>query len=154
MRESAKEKHMLYYYSDKTKKYYETIDEFKEAEAQFDKENALDQKEEFNKVMSLYDNISTVRAEATKQVLAAEKAYDEAKEKFIEKYDRDTFIKLFNEYCGFVEDEPKDKKENTTSVKEDDAKRGGLYIYGCRYPSSFMFDEIMRIFGIDTDGDK
>ena len=146
---------MLYYYSDKTKKYYETIDEFNEAEAQFDKENSLDQKKEFDKVMSLYDNISTVRAEATKLVLLAEKAYDAAKAEFIEKYDKDTFIKLFNEYGGFVEDEPKDEEENTTSSKEDDAKKnGGLYIYGCRYPSSFIFDEIMRLFNMDTDGDK
>jgi hypothetical protein len=83
---------MLKTYSDKTKQYYNTIDEAKKAEADFDKNQletskATEEKKAAAKeVEDAYKHLLDVNKQASKMIDDAEKAYYASRQKFIDKY--------------------------------------------------------------------
>jgi hypothetical protein len=83
---------MLKTYSDKTKQYYNTIDEAKKAEADFDKNQletskATEEKKAAAKeVEDAYKHMLDVYKQASKMIDDAENVYYKAREKFINKY--------------------------------------------------------------------
>lgn len=83
---------MLKTYSDKTKQYYNNVEDAKKAELEFDKKQEVaskaseEKKADAEKVESAYKHMLDVSKQADKMITDAENAYYVERKKFISKY--------------------------------------------------------------------